>query len=156
MSERRTGLELLRPDFRWALDGLLQRLGELKIPLAVFESIRSPGRQDQLYLRGRDPAAQDYGRTVTRAQAYQSAHQFGLGADLVFRRDTGVWTWDEPERGMWDLYARLAKSCGLETLSFERPHIQIAGFDWRKLPTGPRDDAGWLAWLAQPEERPVA
>lgn len=146
---RRSDLALLRPAFYAPLTALLRELEAHQIPLAVFETIRSPGRQADLYLRGRDPGASDYGRTVTRAQAYQSAHQYGLGADLVFRLSSGVWTWDEPERGMWDTFTRLAKSAGLETLSFERPHVQIAGFDWRKLDRGPLDDAGWLSWLAQ-------
>jgi peptidoglycan L-alanyl-D-glutamate endopeptidase CwlK len=153
---RRAELSLLRPDFRTALVGLMERLDEQQIPLAPFETIRSPGRQAELYGRGRNPDAADYGRTVTRAQAYQSAHQYGLGADLVFRLANGVWTWDEPQRGMWDVYTRLAKSCGLETLSFERPHVQIASFDWRHLTPGPMDEAGWLDWLAQPEAGRVA
>jgi peptidoglycan L-alanyl-D-glutamate endopeptidase CwlK len=152
---RRADVALLRPDFRAVYVDLIEECARLGIPLQPFETARSPGRQSELYMRGRDPGAGDYGRTVTRAKAYESAHQFGLGADSVFRLANGVWTWDEPEAGMWDTYTRLARARGLETLSFERPHVQIAGFDWRKLPRGPTDEAGWLAWLAAPEQRPA-
>jgi hypothetical protein len=135
------------------LEDLLGELDAHKLPMRVFESIRAPSRQEMLYMRGRDPGAEDFGRTVTKARAYQSAHQFGLAADMVFRMADGTWTWDEPVRGMWDTFTRLAKAAGLETLNFERPHVQISGFDWRGLPRGPMDDGGWLAWLAAPESR---
>lgn len=145
--DRRADLDLLRPSFRGSLAGLVADLARMSIPLRVFETIRSPDRQEALYQVGRDPSAVGYGRTVTRARAYQSAHQFGLGTDMVFVVD-GAWTWDEPETGMWDAYKRLARAAGLETLSFERPHVQAAGFNWRALPRGPQDTAGWLGWLS--------
>ena len=114
--------------------------------LRVFESIRPPSRQNALYAQGRDRAKPDYGRTVTKARAYQSAHQFGLAVDLVFFV-RGKWTWEEPFPGAWDRLHAAARGCGLEALSFEKPHLQLVDFDFRRLTPGPKDDAGWLEWL---------
>lgn len=139
---------LLDVQFQSRLAKLFRELEHSHIPLGVFESIRSPSRQGELFARGRDASKGDYGRTVTRARAYQSAHQFGLAVDLVFHVD-GEWTWDEPAPGSWDEMTRLAKRCGLETLSFERPHIQAAGFDWRLEDPGPMEDSLWTQWLRQ-------
>lgn len=139
-------LDELHPQFRRRLERLLGLLRNEGIPLEPFETIRPPSRQEALYARGRDPHADDFGRTVTRARAYQSAHQFGMGADLVFKVD-GRWTWDEPESGQWSRLRHLAMECGLESLSFEQPHVQIADFDWRPLVRGPETDEAWFAWL---------
>jgi peptidoglycan L-alanyl-D-glutamate endopeptidase CwlK len=139
-------LELLAPPFRDRLAGLLLKINEDGIPLDVFETARSPQRQMQLYARGRDPALPDYGRTVTRALPYHSAHQHGMAADLVFKV-AGNWTWDEPEPGLWRRLGELAAAAGLETLSFEKPHVQIAGFVAKEIQPGPPDTVGWMAWL---------
>ena len=143
---RLADLALLQPAFREAIEGLLRDLEAAGIPLQVFETGRSPGRQEALYARGRDPEAADYGRIATRARGYQSAHQFGLGVDLVFHV-YGRWTWTEPEPGHWDEMTRLARTRGLEPLSSERPHLQPAGFSSRGRDYGPTDDDAWLAWL---------
>src|SRR5437870_1461312 len=105
---RISSLDHLDANFRNSLNQLLAALQAESIPLQPFETIRSPSRQSDLYQKGRNPSASDYGRTVTRAQAYQSAHQFGLACDLVFRLDTGVWTWDEPHPGQWARLGELA------------------------------------------------
>lgn len=149
MSARNTDLSLLAPPFRACLDRVMVRLQrDLDLSLLdVFEAARSPGRQRELYERGRDPSKDDFGRTVTRAHAYQSAHQFGLAVDLVFRTAAGGWTWDEPTKGSWDKLHAIAREEGLEPLSFEKPHIQLAGFNWKSLPKGPMDTVAWEAWL---------
>lgn len=146
---RIASLDLLDPTFRARLDRVLVTCAKELPTLHVFETIRPPSRQEELYQRGRDPKAADFGRTVTRARAYQSAHQFGLAVDLVFKDSKGKWTWSEPFKGAWDKLHEIARAEGLEPLSFERPHLQLAGFNWRKLTRGPADDAGWVAWLAR-------
>jgi peptidoglycan L-alanyl-D-glutamate endopeptidase CwlK len=137
---------LLVPAFARKLEAVLAQLAEEGIPLAVFETARFPSRQLDLYRRGRDPDAPDFGRTVTRAQPYESAHQWGYAADLVFHVG-GRWSWEEPEAGMWQRMHRMAVRQGLTPLDFEQPHVQLAG--WRLIPeeSGPRDDAGWMRWL---------
>lgn len=148
MSGRINGISLLDPTFGNCLYRLMQDLHMRGSSLHVFETIRSPERQMELYAKGRDPMAVDFGRTVTNAKAYQSAHQYGLGADVVFNVG-GVWTWERPPGQSWVMLAERAPLYGLETLSFERPHVQIAGFDWKKLAPGPGDASGWMQWLAE-------
>lgn len=149
-AQRLSSMELLAPGFRAKVQALLVELGkdERTSALRVFETSRAPSRQLALYARGRDPQKADYGRTVTKAKPYQSAHQHGLGVDLVFWvNDT--WTWDEPIRGGWAHLHTLAHAHGLEPLSFEKPHLQVRDFRWQTLPVGPQDDAGWLDWLTR-------
>jgi len=145
---RRADLTLLHPQFARTLHAVLDELADARIPLQVFESIRSPSRQEELYRRGRDPHAADWGRTVTKAHAYASAHQYGLAVDLVFHIG-GKWTWEPPpgKAGWWGAYHAIAREHGLVPLSFEMPHIQAKAFDPKVLDRGPDDDAGWLAWL---------
>lgn len=145
-----TDLTLLRGEFRTPLAALTDMLARENIPLRVHESIRSPARQAKLYAIGRNPEEVGYGRTVTRAHPYESAHQFGLAVDLVFHVN-GKWTWDEPEWGLWDRMAQLARVAGLEVLSFERPHVQMPGFDHDRKgrPRGPAYTDGWLTWLGE-------
>lgn len=51
----------------------------------LFEGYRSPERQDELFRSGNG---------VTRARAWQSAHQYGLAVDFVWW--TGErWSWDQ-------------------------------------------------------------
>ena len=144
---RRTDVDLLMPDFRSRLYSLEKALHDEGIPLRVFETIRSPERQGILYARGRDPNAPDFGRIVTRAQAYQSAHQHGGAADFAFFLD-GRWSWEEPAAGMWLQFGALADKFKLERIRSERPHVEMPGPDWKSLPRGPMDYAGWLTWLA--------
>jgi peptidoglycan L-alanyl-D-glutamate endopeptidase CwlK len=146
VSDRITALDLLHPAFIDRLAEVVAGVRREGIPLAIFETARTPERQRALFRQGRDPALPDYGRTVTRAAPYQSAHQFGLGADLVFNVN-GKWTWDEPEPGMWDRYGAVLREHGLEPLTFERPHAQVAGFQFRQLEPGPADTAAWEQWL---------
>jgi peptidoglycan LD-endopeptidase CwlK len=146
MSDRISRTEWLDRTFLDRLLELLEALRTESIPLEVFETARSPLRQDLLYNRGRDPTGPDYGRTVTRARAYESPHQFGLAADLVFKVG-GAWTWQEPSKGMWKRMGELANGLGLQTLSFEKPHVQAAAFAPTLIQHGPMDTAGWMRWL---------
>ncbi len=145
---RINSLDLLDPVFKTRLVALLAAAA-IKLPgLKAFETVRPPSRQTALYQQGRDPHGADYGRTVTKAKAYQSAHQYGLAADLVFFGPNG-WTWSEPHKGDWHLLSHLAGDHGLEQLSFEQPHVQLQGFNWHALKPGPMDDASWTIWLQE-------
>lgn len=148
MTARVSTLALLRPDFAERVAKLRARLFGENIPLEVFESVRSPSRQAELYAQGRVEGQPGWGRTVTKAKPYQSAHQYGLAVDFVFKVND-VWTWDEPEPLMWSRFTRYAVECGLQTLSFEKPHVQMDPFSLHALQPGPFDTRGWLEWLAK-------
>jgi peptidoglycan LD-endopeptidase CwlK len=144
MSRRET-TDLLDPAFREALGEVLEELRLLGSPLRIFETARSPVRQDELYERGRDPNKSDFGRTVTKARRYQSAHQFGKAVDMVGYVN-GKWTWDLPAI-RWKELGLSARRHGLTQLSFEQPHLQPLGWNWRNEKEGPDGEDEWLAWL---------
>jgi peptidoglycan L-alanyl-D-glutamate endopeptidase CwlK len=86
-------------------------------PFAIFEGYRSPERQAYLYDQGRDRP----GRIVTRAKAWESAHQAGVAIDLAYRHDGGKWSWDFTPGDVKRFFAPL----GFEFLDWEAPHLQI-------------------------------
>lgn len=51
--------------------------------IAMFETYRSPERQNELFRRKK-----------TKARAFESAHQFGLAVDFVPLTDGGDWKWE--------------------------------------------------------------
>lgn len=118
---RNADLAPLHAEFRVRLEEVLERLYKEKIPLQVYETLRTPHRQALLYARGRS----GLGNVVTKSRAWRSFHQYGLAADMVFLDGNGRWSWAEPGPGMWDRYHAIAKDAGLEVLSFERPHVQL-------------------------------
>lgn len=136
---RITSLDLLQPQFRKAVKAVLADLQAAGIPLKVFEAARCPGRQDELFARG----------GVTKARRWQSPHQWGLAVDMVFF-DGKDWSWSEPakHRGAWAKYHEIARKHGLAPLSWEAPHVQPVGFDWKPMVRGPDDFQLWTAWLA--------
>jgi hypothetical protein len=152
---RIASLDLLRPAFARSLSELMSAVRVAGLPMEVFETIRAPLRQEELYARGRDAEKVDYGRTCTAARAYESAHQFGLAADIVFRVN-GEWTWEEPSTNMWIKFSKIVRlSTGLSQLHnrhgelIEQPHVQLAGFNYRNYEPGPMDTDQWLDWLSK-------
>ena len=139
---------LLYPPFRERILALMERLGHERIPLAPYETARTPKRQAELFSRGRSPLLPGT-RIVTRARAWESRHQYGLAVDFVFRAGD-KWTWEEPIKGQWERYHVLAKGLGLDVLSFERPHVQ---YPWslQDLRAGIMPAGGqggeWAAWV---------
>lgn len=81
---------------------------------AAFEGYRTPGRQAELY-RQRP--------SVTKADAWQSAHQYGLAIDFVLWTDSG-WTWSA-EHHAWNFLHEQAAKVGLTApIAWDPAHIQ--------------------------------
>lgn len=136
----------LHPAIRSLLPELDARLFNAGIPLQLYEGARSPFRQAELYAKGRGNGTP--GKTVTRARAWESAHQHGCAVDYVFKV-SGVWTWAEPERGQWQKFQAIAEELGLRPLSFEKPHLEVAT-SIRSMQSGmwpPGGDGPWRDWL---------
>ncbi len=73
--------------------------------LVLLEGYRSPARQNML----------SGNRNTTRARAYQSYHQFGLAADVAFKRNGKVVITERDPWAMrgYELYGEVAESVGL-------------------------------------------
>lgn len=151
---RDTNLLRLHPVVRRAVTDLLDALKAKGAPFGLFEGYRSPERQAWLYAQGRTRP----GSIVTNAEPWKSYHQYGLACDLVlFENNRWSWSEDGPRAAWWRLMAKEAKSCGLRTLSFERPHVEYNGPDWSQMQKGlnfpPDGDASWSENLALNAER---
>lgn len=150
---RLTDPNLLHPILR---EKALKMAGQLAIegiPLQLYEGARSPFRQAELYARGRVLGIGEMGKTSTRAHAWDSFHQYGMGVDFVFFIN-GQPRWDEPKPGMWARYQEIAKGMGLRPLSFEIPHVELP-LSLNDLHAGrfpPGGDTSWRHWLEEQAE----
>lgn len=140
---RNSDVLLLHPIFREKARQLLEALSAQAIPFQLFEGFRSPERQQYLYGQGRSRP----GPIVTRAQPWTSYHQYGLAADFVLF-ENGEWSWNATGANAhrWTTLSSLGKQLGLEPLSFEMPHLQLAGLKIHDLAAGqfpPGGDAPW-------------
>lgn len=137
----------LHPAVRAAVQKTLATLNANGVPFALFEGYRTPERQAWLHAQGRTRP----GAVVTHAKPWTSYHQYGLACDLVLF-ENGAWSWNDKgsHGGWWDQMAAEAKANGLETLSFERPHVQWAGVtDLAKgLGFPPAGDVSWYENLS--------
>jgi peptidoglycan L-alanyl-D-glutamate endopeptidase CwlK len=84
---------------------------------------------------------------VTKAQPWESYHQYGLASDLVLFVD-GQWSWDTsgPRAAWWKRMQELGRANGLEALSFEMPHLQITGTSIAQLRSGAYPAGGDDSW----------
>lgn len=138
----------LHPLVRDAVAKTLASCKAAGLPFAMFEGYRSPVRQAVLYAQGRTAP----GPIVTYARPGESHHNFGMAADLCGFVD-GHWTWDLPDSA-WRTMAAFGKTWGLETLSFERPHLQWAKARLSDLQSGIYPVGGDETWQAAVGQRP--
>lgn len=158
---RDTDLKHLHPEVRKRCKAVLAKTAAADLPFQIFEAYRSPQRQAWLYAQGRTRP----GPIVTNAPSWSSYHQFGMAADFVLKVD-GAWSWSSS--GQWknawkDLHA-IAKTQGLEPLSWELPHLQAADLTIGQLragqyPAGGDDDwaenlEGQIAGWSGPQNAP--
>lgn len=128
----------LHPVFRAIFYKLTQRFANEGLPFRLFEGRRSEERQAWLYASGRPqiPGGRE-GPIVTKAAPGLSYHQYGLAGDFVLFID-GKWSWDTSKVNAekWRRLQELGVELGLEPLSFELPHLQVAGLKIADLKAG--------------------
>jgi peptidoglycan LD-endopeptidase CwlK len=120
---------LLYPPFLLRLQALLEVAMAAQRAYWVVEGYRSYERSDELYAQGRTVP----GPIVTNAQGGESAHNFGIAADLVldgFLDRAGLQPDYRP--ASYDILGMLAPRHGLVwggSWQFkDRPHVQVPGF----------------------------
>lgn len=85
----------------------------------MFEGYRSPIRQNYLFNQ-RPP--------VTKARAFESAHQYGVAADFVWF-EHGQWSWDDDHP--WEHLVDAARKFNLVVpITWDRGHIEAK--DWQR------------------------
>jgi len=143
---RRTDLDALHPALREAVVWLQVRFQQESIPFRLFEAYRSSLRQDWLYSQGRSGGPP--GPIVTKAKAWESYHQYGLAVDFVLWLE-GRWSWSDTGiyKRYWTRLQDLGKEVGLEPLSWEKPHLQVAGLELKNLQKGLYPDGGDEPWM---------
>lgn len=139
--------DLLHPRIRGKVTALIADLANEIIPMKVFETFRTPERQQKLFNKGRVPV-HDPSKIVTHAKPWESYHQYGLAVDMVIDHpDHGMWeTGNATVDAWWSRYHALAERHGLEPLSFELPHVQLQGVKTSQLIAGDEPGAGDDSW----------
>lgn len=108
---------LLHPKVRNQFQELGNYLHGSALKFRLFEGYRSPIRQNYLFNQ-RPP--------VTKAKAWESAHNFGMAADFVWF-DRGEWSWDDEHP--WDELRKAAKMFRLDVpISWDRGHVEAIGW----------------------------
>jgi len=149
MASRDSDPKKLHPEMRKKVKALLKKLGDENIPFKMFEGYRTPQRQAWLYAQGRTRP----GGRVTKAQAWQSLHQYGVAADFVLFLD-GNWSWSTAgaHGTWWERLHELGVEVGLKPLSWEKPHLQMVGVARRDLQEGRYPDGGDASWADNLED----
>lgn len=113
VEDRFDEIKLLHPRVRAKFAALTEELS--KHGFRVFETWRSPQRQATLLGRS------------SKADAWQSAHQYGLAADFV--RYTNSWDWS----GDYTIVRRIARGYGLDApILWDPGHVQPPNWNWRE------------------------
>lgn len=101
------------------------------IPIAIFETFRTPQRQDQIYAQGRTTS----GKIVTQSKGWQSWHQYGVAVDIALLID-GRWSWDFDPKEVSKHFDTDKLIWGGTFKNFDGPH-----YEWRNKPSLPVAEA---------------
>lgn len=96
-------ITLLYPKFYELLSIGMQKSREIGLDIYVFETYRSPERQQHLF---------DLKNGTSESPAWMSWHQYGLAADLVWFGPK-KWSWKPLKRDDWERLAEVMQSVGL-------------------------------------------
>jgi peptidoglycan LD-endopeptidase CwlK len=139
MSDVRRDLDELHPVVRAKVKAVLTDIKKAKLSFEVFEAYRIPERQRKLFNQG----------GVTKADAWQSYHQYGMAVDIVLK-ENGQWSWETGggRLALWEQMNAIGRSHGLEPLSWEKPHLQLADTSIADLRAGRFLSGGDDSWAA--------
>lgn len=146
--KRQAELSALHPAIRDRVKKIKAELNNLGFAFEIFEAYRSPQRQAYLYAQGRDRP----GNIVTKAPPWTSYHQYGLAVDFVLKIN-GNWDWSSSgaNAAAWTKLHEIGRNNGMEPLSWELPHLQMAGLSIAALHAGHFPDGGDESWATNLE-----
>lgn len=131
MFQRQNGLNLLYYPFRIRLLRGHEVAINQGIPIRIFETFRARERQSELFAQGRTKP----GRIITKADAGDSMHQYGLAADVVMWI-SDKWNWSATEH--YKKLVPIMESVGLR-----------GGYKWGDWPHWELDGSPSIADLKQ-------
>ncbi len=125
-------LATLRPGTRTKVAAWLDDCQAAGLRIYIYEGLRSPERQAELYAQGRTKP----GKIVTKAGPWQSMHQYGLAIDFVplapHPKAEGMYVAAWTDKDAYGTSHAFAAKRGLRKISWETPHLEDAAFrDWR-------------------------
>lgn len=121
-------IDTLESAFKEQVQSLISELLTHGIKCVVTSARRTIAEQDALYAQGRTKP----GNIVTKAKGGQSAHNFGLAADLCPLNQTGDLWWNAPD-DVWNAMHRYGEQHGLR-----------AGYDFTTIKDSPHfEDPNW-------------
>lgn len=121
MAEENRDERLLFEPFRQRLTQGLAVARIHGIEAYIFEGWRPASRQTELYAQGRTTP----GKVVTDAKAWESWHQYGVAADVVFG-GPGKWTWEGPYEDL----GPILEAQGLEWAGRWQRFKELPHFQW--------------------------
>jgi hypothetical protein len=150
------GLKDLHPDFRPLADKFLDACQRFGLNVVVTCTTRSMEDQAREFRKGRgssdieamekalaeiyerpdlaqilrDVGPQAGNAITTKAGPGMSLHNYGYALDGC-PLDAGRYPKDDSP--LWDQYTRVAEECGLVTIRWDRPHVQMPGVRWKDL-----------------------
>ncbi|MCD1627041.1 M15 family metallopeptidase [Seohaeicola saemankumensis] len=126
----------LQPLVQRQADVIVETMAMFGHPVRIVEGFRSNERQDELYAQGRTTP----GIVVTNARGGESAHNYGVAVDFVFRNEG----YDAPEE-LWQTLGSIGESAGFEWggrwKTFpDKPHFEmLLGYSLQDFQAGKVD-----------------
>lgn len=115
----------LHPEVREKVLILMARMQERGMPVYMHQGYRTEAKQNELYDQGRS----EPGNIVTYARGLESAHNYGLAADLIFVKHN----WSPPYSSWWQELGAEARKLGLvwggDWDFKDFPHVEHPEFD---------------------------
>jgi hypothetical protein len=150
IKERETSLEILEDNVRGKFEKLIQRIEDSGLPFKIYETMRTPERQEYLFRAGRTPEElEEYGLKPGPAPkskkkvtwTLDSRHLTGRAVDFVFDTSHKFWDrygkkpsnpWDTSDPffiRVWQALGHLAKKEGFkwggDWKARDYPHVEL-------------------------------
>jgi len=134
-------IDSLEPEFKPKIQAIIDELKTHGITCVVTSGRRTMAEQTALWKQGRDDDGNVIGEIVTKAKAGQSAHNFGLAADLCPLDAHGNLWWDAPD-DVWHVIHNIAEREGYVPMDRQQEALD-SGYDWKFRDSPHIESSSW-------------